>query len=39
MSASDERPVLELTGVEHAYRRTVALRGVDLEVGPHEIWS
>lgn len=37
MSERDDRPVLELTGVEHAYRRTVALRGVDLRVGPEEV--
>jgi putative ABC transport system ATP-binding protein len=31
------RPVLELGGVEHAYRRTVALRGVSLAVEPGEV--
>ena len=28
---------LELRGVEHAYRRTVALRGVSLKVAPEEV--
>ncbi|MDQ3093029.1 MAG: ABC transporter ATP-binding protein [Actinomycetota bacterium] len=37
MSESHDRLVLELNGVEHAYRRTVALRGVGLEVGPEEV--
>ncbi len=32
-----DRPVLELVGVEHAYRRTVALRGVSLAVEPGEV--
>ena len=30
-------PVLEMTAVEHAYRRTVALRGISLSVGAGEI--
>ena len=30
-------PVLEVTAIEHAYRRTVALRGVSLTVQPGEV--
>ncbi len=30
-------PVLSLSGIEHAYRRTVALRGVSLTVGEGEV--
>ena len=37
MSAATDTHVLELTGVEHAYRRTVALRGVSLAVGADEV--
>lgn len=37
MSSRVGQPVLELTGVEHAYRRTVALRGVSLTVEASEI--
>jgi putative ABC transport system ATP-binding protein len=33
----NDEPVLEVTAVEHAYRRTVALRGVSLTVQPGEI--
>lgn len=31
------QPVLEMTGVEHSYRRTVALRGVSMRVAPGEV--
>jgi putative ABC transport system ATP-binding protein len=37
MSHRPDEPVLELTAVEHAYRRTVALRGVSLTVAPGEV--
>jgi putative ABC transport system ATP-binding protein len=30
-------PVLEMTAVQHAYRRTVALRGVSLTVEAGEV--
>jgi putative ABC transport system ATP-binding protein len=33
----NDEPVLKVTAVEHAYRRTVALRGVSLTVQPGEI--
>jgi putative ABC transport system ATP-binding protein len=33
----NEGPMLEITAVEHAYRRTVALRGVSLTLQPGEI--
>src|SRR3954471_5157680 len=33
----NEGPMLEITAVEHAYRRTVALRGVSLTVAAGEI--
>jgi putative ABC transport system ATP-binding protein len=33
----NDEPVLEVTAVEHAYRRTVALRGVSLTVQPGEV--
>jgi putative ABC transport system ATP-binding protein len=32
-----DAPVLEMSAVEHAYRRTVALRGVSLTVEPGEV--
>jgi ABC-type glutathione transport system ATPase component len=32
-----DEPVLEMSAVEHAYRRTVALRGVSLTVEPGEV--
>jgi putative ABC transport system ATP-binding protein len=32
-----DQPVLEMNAVEHAYRRTVALRGVSLTVEPGEV--
>lgn len=37
MNVLTTEPVLELTGVTHAYRRTVALRGVSLSVSPEEV--
>jgi putative ABC transport system ATP-binding protein len=37
MSDRPDEPVLEMTAVEHAYRRTVALRGVSLTVEPGEV--
>ncbi len=33
----NDQPVLSVTGVDHAYRRTVALRGVSLTVRPGEV--
>jgi putative ABC transport system ATP-binding protein len=33
----NDEPVLEVTAIEHAYRRTVALRGVSLTVQPGEV--
>jgi len=33
----NDEPVLEVTTIEHAYRRTVALRGVSLTVQPGEV--
>jgi putative ABC transport system ATP-binding protein len=37
MSDRPDEPVLEMTAVEHSYRRTVALRGVSLTVEPGEV--
>jgi putative ABC transport system ATP-binding protein len=37
MTDRTHEPVLEMIGVEHAYRRTVALRGVTLTVDPGEV--
>ena len=34
---NDDQPVLSVRGLDHAYRRTVALRGVSLTVQPGEI--
>jgi putative ABC transport system ATP-binding protein len=36
-AAAGQGPALSLRGVQHAYGRTVALRGVDLEVAPREV--
>jgi putative ABC transport system ATP-binding protein len=32
-----DQPVLEVIGIDHAYRRTIALRGVSLTVDPGEV--
>jgi len=37
MTSHSAAPMLEMIGVEHAYRRTVALRGVSLTVEPGEV--
>ncbi|MGI8994461.1 MAG: ABC transporter ATP-binding protein [Nocardioidaceae bacterium] len=37
MNGLTPEPVLELTGVMHAYRRTVALRGISMSVSPEEV--
>ncbi|MDQ1600998.1 MAG: putative transport system ATP-binding protein [Actinomycetota bacterium] len=37
MTGTVETPVVELHGIEHSYRRTVALRGVALRVLPEEV--
>ena len=37
MTDRTHAPVLEMSAVEHAYRRTVALRGVSLTVEPGEV--
>ena len=37
MTAPNEDTAIELVGVEHAYRRTVALRGVSLRVDAGEV--
>jgi putative ABC transport system ATP-binding protein len=37
MTGTVDEPVVELHGVEHSYRRTVALRGVALRVLPEEV--
>lgn len=37
MSSQPVEAVLEMTAVDHAYRRTVALRGVSLSVQPAEV--
>jgi putative ABC transport system ATP-binding protein len=34
---SEQQPVLVLEGIQHAYHRTVAVRGISLEVQPGEI--
>ncbi len=39
MSAPSAQVVLDVRGVQHAYRRTVALRGVDLRVAAGEVVS
>lgn len=37
MTVAADHPVLEMTRVEHAYRRTVALRGISLRVAAGEV--
>jgi putative ABC transport system ATP-binding protein len=37
MTGPNEDTAIELVGVEHAYRRTVALRGVSLRVDAGEV--